>query len=87
MNKLCVGFGSGRRDNHGGSRQIRIPNIGTGFKGTVLSSFFNCQRRNKDHCALINCGGVEFLKPKKNLIQLRNEFSPQTFEMGCLIGK
>ncbi len=25
-----------------------------------ISSFFNCQRRNKDHGALVNCGGVEF---------------------------
>jgi hypothetical protein len=53
--------------------------------------FFNCQRRNKDHCALVNCRGVEFLKLKyvgafsivncgmkeKDFIQVRNEYSPQ----------
>ncbi len=28
----------------------------------ATSSFSNCQRQNKDHCALANCGRVEFLK-------------------------
>jgi hypothetical protein len=32
-----------------------------GVKKTI-SSFFDCQRRNKDQSALVNCGGVEFLK-------------------------
>jgi hypothetical protein len=27
-----------------------------------ISSFFTGQRRNKDHSALVNCGGIEFLK-------------------------
>ncbi len=41
-----------------------------------ISSFFNCQRRNNwDHCALVSCGGVEFLKLKQNLFQMHKEFS------------
>jgi hypothetical protein len=32
--------------------------------------FFNCQRRNKDHSALVNCGGVEFLKLRYVHLQL-----------------
>jgi hypothetical protein len=27
-----------------------------------FSSFFNDQRRNKNQSALVNCGGIEFLK-------------------------
>ncbi len=53
-----------------------------------ISSFFNGQRRNEDHSALVNCGGIEFLKlvaftivnfgmKKKDLIQVCNEYSPQ----------
>jgi hypothetical protein len=46
--------------------------------------FFNSQRRNEDHCSLVNCRGVEFLKlrkvhlknEKKRFIQVSNEFSP-----------
>jgi hypothetical protein len=32
------------------------------LKSASISSFFNCQRRNKDHIALVNCRGVKFLK-------------------------
>jgi hypothetical protein len=31
-------------------------------KNASISSFFDRQRRNKDHSALVNCGGIEFLK-------------------------
>ncbi len=33
-----------------------------GVKKKPLSSFFTGQRRNKDHSALVNYGGIEFLK-------------------------
>jgi hypothetical protein len=39
-------------------------------KTHLISSFFNCQRRNKDNCALFNCGGVEFLKLRWAHLQL-----------------
>jgi hypothetical protein len=59
-------------------------------KNASISSFFNCQRQNKDHCALVNYGEVEFLSlvrriydcklrnEKQYLIQVCNEYSPQT---------
>jgi hypothetical protein len=31
------------------------------LKKCPISSFFTDQRRNKDHSALVNCGGIEFL--------------------------
>jgi hypothetical protein len=31
-----------------------------GVKKTSISSFFTGQRRNKDHSALVNCGGMSF---------------------------
>jgi hypothetical protein len=31
------------------------------LKNASISSFFTGQRRNKDHSALVNCGGIEFL--------------------------
>ncbi len=33
-----------------------------GVKNASISSFFNCQMRNKDHSALVKSRGVEFLK-------------------------
>jgi hypothetical protein len=35
-----------------------------------ISSFSNCQRRNKDHCALAYCGGVVYPKLRQALLQL-----------------
>jgi hypothetical protein len=32
------------------------------YKKPQFLFFFNCQRRKEDHCTLVNCGGVEFLK-------------------------
>ncbi len=32
------------------------------LKNAYISSFFTGKRRNKDHSALVNCGGIEFLK-------------------------
>jgi hypothetical protein len=32
------------------------------LKKASTSSFFTGQRRNKDHSALVNIGGIEFLK-------------------------
>ncbi len=32
------------------------------LKNASIYSFFTGQRQNKDHSALINCGGIEFLK-------------------------
>jgi hypothetical protein len=63
------------------------------LKNASISSFFDCQRRNKDQSTLVNCGGVEFLKlrwvqlvlgilkRKKNLIQVLNEYSLQLSEL------
>jgi hypothetical protein len=31
-------------------------------KNAYISSFLTGQSRNKDHSALVNCGGIEFLK-------------------------
>jgi hypothetical protein len=31
-------------------------------QNALISSFYNGQRWNKDHSALVNCGGVDFLK-------------------------
>jgi hypothetical protein len=31
-------------------------------KKTSISSFFTGQRRNKDHSALVSCGGIEFFQ-------------------------
>jgi hypothetical protein len=53
-----------------------------------ISSFFTGQRRNKDHSTLVNCGSsfeaqmgsfmiVNCGMKEKNLIQMRNEYSPQ----------
>jgi hypothetical protein len=42
-----------------------------------ISSFFNGQRRNKDHSALVDCGGIEFFEGKIGaftiVCKLRNE--------------
>ncbi len=59
-------------------------------KNASISSFFTGQRQNKDHSALVNCGGIEFLKlrlahfmivncgmKEKHLIQMHGEYSPQ----------
>ncbi len=32
------------------------------YKTPQFLLFFNGQRRNKDHSALVSCGGIEFLK-------------------------
>ena len=61
-----------------------------------ISSFSNSQRRNKHHCELANCGRIEFPKlktdaftfvncgmKKKDLIQVRNEFSPPTYKLAA----
>jgi hypothetical protein len=49
-----------------------LTGIGHGAKGInkTPSSFSNCQRQNKDHCALANCGRVEFLKLRYGHLRL-----------------
>jgi hypothetical protein len=40
------------------------------LKKASISSFSTVQRRNKDHSALVNCEGIEFLKLRKAHIRL-----------------
>jgi hypothetical protein len=41
---------------------MNVVNCAMVLKKASISSFFTGPRRNKDHNALVNCGGIEFLK-------------------------
>jgi hypothetical protein len=47
----------------GAMNAARVCKLRNGVKkNTSISSFFTGQRRNKDHSALVNCGGIEFFE-------------------------
>ncbi len=40
----------------------RVCQMCNGVKKRFNFFFFHCKRQNKDHIALVNCGGIEFFK-------------------------
>jgi hypothetical protein len=46
----------------GAMNAARVCKLRNGVKKTPQFLFFTGQRRNKYHIALVNCGGIEFLK-------------------------
>ncbi len=47
----------------GAMKAARVCKLRNGVKKNAsISSFFTGQRRNKEDSALVNCGGIEFLK-------------------------
>jgi hypothetical protein len=41
---------------------VRVCKFRNGVKKCLNFFFFQWQRRNKEHSALVNCGGIKFLK-------------------------
>jgi hypothetical protein len=57
----------------------RVCKLRSGVKKASISSFFNGQKRNKDHSALVNCGGMSFGSLDRRIYDCKLRNKKKTF--------